>query len=53
MRVSPANEQERAWDGELAEAAREATGELVDLAYLDQGCTGSARPKSLKGKRIV
>jgi hypothetical protein len=39
--VTPANEQERAWVGELAEAARQATGESVDLAYVvDQGYTG-------------
>src|SRR5215218_4297440 len=36
--VSPANEQERAWVGELAEAVQEeATGESVELAYVDQG----------------
>jgi transposase len=38
--VSPANEQERAWVGELAGAVQEATGESVDLAYVDQGYTG-------------
>lgn len=38
--VSPANEQERAWVGELARAVQEATGESVDLAYVDQGYTG-------------
>ena len=40
MFVTPANEQERAWIGELAEAVQEATGELVELAYVDQGYTG-------------
>ena len=38
--VSPANEQERARVGELAEAVQEATGETVELAYVDQGYTG-------------
>jgi transposase len=38
--VSPANEQERAWVGELAEAVQEATGESVELAYVDQGYSG-------------
>jgi transposase len=38
--VTPANEQERAWVGELAEAVQEASGESVDLAYVDQGHTG-------------
>jgi len=33
--VSPANEQERAWVGELARAVQETTGESVDLAYVD------------------
>ena len=38
--VSPASEQERAWVGELAEAVQEATGESVELAYVDQGYSG-------------
>jgi transposase len=38
--VSPANEQERAWVGKLAEAVQEATGESVELAYVDEGYTG-------------
>ena len=37
--VSPANEQERAWVGELAGAVQEATGESVELAYVDEGYT--------------
>ena len=35
--VTPANEQERARVGELANAVQEATGESVELAYVDQG----------------
>src|SRR5215203_4670116 len=39
--LTPANEQERAWVGELAEAVQEeATGESVELAYVDQGYAG-------------
>lgn len=38
--VSPANEQDRAWVGDLAEAVQQATGELVELAYVEEGYTG-------------
>ena len=38
--VSPANEQERALVGELARDVQEATGESVELAYVDEGYTG-------------
>ncbi|MCA1729905.1 MAG: IS5 family transposase, partial [Actinobacteria bacterium] len=38
--VSPANEQDREQVGELAGAVQEATGESVELAYVDQGYTG-------------
>lgn len=38
--VTPANEQERAQVEELAKAVQEATGESVELAYVDQGYTG-------------
>jgi transposase len=38
--VSPASEQEREYVGELAQAVQEATGESVELAYVDQGYTG-------------
>ncbi len=40
--VSPANEQERAHVAELAEAVQAATGDSVELAYVDQGYTGEA-----------
>ena len=43
--VSPANEQDREHVGELAGAVQEATGESVELAYVDQGYTGE-RPAS-------
>lgn len=38
--VTPANEQDRAQVSELAQAVQQATGETVELAYVDQGYTG-------------
>ena len=38
--VTPASEQERARVGELANAVQEATGESVELTYVDQGYAG-------------
>jgi transposase len=38
--VTPADEQDRAQGGRLAAAVQEATGESVELAYVDQGYTG-------------
>jgi transposase len=38
--VTPADEQDRGQVEELAEAVQEATGESVELAYVDQGYTG-------------
>lgn len=38
--VTPANEQDRAQVGPLAQAVQSATGESVALAYVDQGYTG-------------
>lgn len=40
LRITPANEQDRAQVGELACAVQQATGEKVELAYVDQGYTG-------------
>lgn len=40
--VTPANEQDRAMVGELAEKVQAATGETVGLAFVDQGYTGEA-----------
>ena len=45
LRVSPANEQEREYVGEMAQAVQEATGESVELAYVDQGYTGEKAAK--------
>ena len=40
LHVSPADEQDREQGGELARTVQEATGESVELAYVDQGYTG-------------
>jgi transposase len=40
LHVSPADEQDREQVEELAGAVQEATGESVELAYVDQGYTG-------------
>ena len=40
LHVTPANEQEREQVGVLAEAVQAATGENVQLAWVDQGYTG-------------
>jgi len=37
--VTPANEQDRAHVGELAQAVQEVTGQAVELAFVDQGYT--------------
>src|SRR5215208_5137765 len=38
--VTPANEQERAQVAELAARVQEATGETVEVAFVDQGSSG-------------
>ena len=40
LHVTPADEQDRAQVERLAAAVQEATGEAVELAYVDQGYTG-------------
>ena len=40
LKVTPANEQDRAQVGELSAAVQEATGENVEVAFVDQGYTG-------------
>jgi len=41
VRVTPANEHERAQVAAMAEAVQEVTGDAVELAYVDQGYTGA------------
>jgi transposase len=40
LKVTAANEQDRAQVGELAKAVQKVTGENVEIAYVDQGYTG-------------
>ena len=40
VKVTAANEQDRGQVKELAQAVQEATGDNVQLAYVDQGYTG-------------
>jgi len=40
LKVTPANEQDRAQVAALAQAVQEVTGQSVELAYVDQGYTG-------------
>jgi len=42
LHVTPANEQDRAQVGHLAQQVQEVTGESVELAFVNQGYTGSA-----------
>lgn len=48
--VTPANEQDRAQVGELAEAVQEATGRSVKRAFVDQGDTGEEPRKAAQDK---
>jgi transposase len=48
LHVTPADEQDRAQVEELAEAVQEATGESVELAYVDQGYTGEQPAEAAK-----
>lgn len=40
LHVTPANEQDRAQVGQLAQQVQEATGQSVEVAFVDQGYTG-------------
>src|SRR5579863_10773727 len=46
--VTPANEQDRAQVGELAQAVQEVTGRSVELAFVDQAYTGDAAAQEAK-----
>lgn len=50
--VAPADEQDRAQVAELADRVREATGESVELAYVDQGYTGEAPAEAARERGI-
>jgi transposase len=52
LHVTPADEQDRAQVGELAEAVQERTGRSVELAFVDQGYTGDKPAAAAAEQRI-
>lgn len=52
LHVTPANEQDRAQVGQLAEAVQEVTGETVEVAFVDQGYTGETAAQEAKARGI-
>ena len=50
--VTPANEQERAQVAALAQAVQKATGNTVQLAWVDQGYTGDAPAQAAQAHGI-
>lgn len=53
LHVTPGNAQDRAQVGQLAAAVQEATGETVELAYVDQGYTGAAPAEAARANGIA
>jgi transposase len=55
LKITPANEQERAQVGALAKDVQEVTGENVEVAFVDQGYTGQepAQQAARQGIRLV
>ncbi len=53
LRVTPADEQDRAQVAPLCEAIHEATGESVELIYADQGYTGEETFDEAAGRGII
>ena len=52
LKVTPADEQERAQVGDLADALQEATGSTVELAWADQGYTGDDPAEEAEARGI-
>ena len=54
MKITPANEQERAQVSELAKKVQEVTGGTVEIAFVDQGYTGddAARQAEQEGIKL-
>jgi transposase len=52
LKVTPANEQERAQVAELADAVQKATDYTVELAFVDQGYTGE-EPETEAAKKLI
>lgn len=53
LHVTPANADDRSAVSTLAEAVQDATGESVDLAYVDQGYTGERPAKAAAAHGIA
>src|SRR5476651_489497 len=55
LKVTPANEQERAQVGDLIRDVQEVTGENVEVAFVDQGYTGNepAEQAAKQGVRLM
>ena len=51
LHVTPANAQDRARSAALAEAVQEATGQTVEVAFVDQGYTGEQPGGGRRGAR--
>lgn len=52
LKITAANEQERAQVGELAQKLQEVTNENVELAYVDQGYTGETPAEAAQSEGI-
>ena len=52
LRVTPADEGDRAQVGELCAAVQQATAESVEVAFVDQGYTGAEPAEAAKAHRI-
>ena len=52
LKVTAANEPERAQVGELAEQVQEVTGKSVEIAFVDQGYTGPAPAEAAEAEGI-
>jgi transposase len=52
LRVTAADEQDRAQVGELVEAVQEATGATVEVAFVDQGYTGEGAAQAAQAHGV-
>lgn len=52
LHVTPANVDDRAEVGKLAEAVQQPTGESVELIYVDQGYTGDRAADAAKAQGV-
>jgi hypothetical protein len=52
LHVTPANVDDRAEAGKLADAVQQATGESVELIHVDQGYTGEKAAEAAKAQGV-